>query len=510
MGFLLRQIGQTFFLLYPDSYRYLWQAESIRTNQPLALEQGNFHLGYSFLTAVASIFIKKVEDAAHFVSFTTGVLAIPLIYFLAKEIFFSKKIGILASLFLAGSFNHSAWSGFVLAETSAIFFLLLAWVLLKLKKPFWAGLAQAMSIACRIEYVLLALPTLVFFLISKKTHRQTLYYLSGLGLPLLIFILTIRPEVSLIKNVLFFRSATIACLILSVFCFLRPKNWLTKIAQLIPLSLLAYSILLIPFRATNYLLSWDLRILKAWGDFALSDPLLVFLGLAGLALVISEKPRVGFFFFASTLPLFLLYQQANPVMHRYLVHLVPILAISAGYFTVKVYQWSRLTAKRVRPIIFNPAFSLAICLFVFGLLLPIKFVSANWHPEENYEQLAAYRVEKIIQKHNLEETTILITFSVAPYAFYTKLPVLRIAQTNPFIKPDSLEEKELALVVVDEAVRDQRPEFTLFAMKNLEPFLIEKSFINAPYLYSNYQYYPEKQVRIYLLPTAELEQLLEL
>jgi len=203
----------------------------------------------------------------------------------------------------------------------------------------------------------------------------------------------------------------------------------------------------------------------------------------------------------------LLYQQANPIMHRYLVHLVPILAISAGYFAVEAFQWARLASKKIRPIIFNPVFSLVISLFVFGLLLPIKFVSADWYPEENYEKLAAYRVEKIIQKHNLEEKTVLVTFSVAPYAFYTKLPVLRIAQTNPFIKTDSLE-KELALVVVDEAVRDQRPEFTQWAEKNLKSFLIEKSTINAPYFYADYSYYSEKPVEIYLLPIIELKNLI--
>jgi len=428
---------------------------------------------------------------------------------LAKEIFQSEKTGLFASLFLASSFNHSTWSGFVLAETSAIFFLLLAWVLIKREKTFWAGLAQAISISCRMEYALLVLPTLVFFF-SKKTRAKTFSYLLGLGLPFLTLAQITDTSGLLLRKALSYPSVIALCLLLSALCLLKPKNWLTKISRLGFLVWLGYSILLIPTRATGNPLSWDVRTLKAWGDFALSDPLLVFLGLAGLALIINEKPRVGFFFFASTLPLFLLYQQANPIMHRYLVHLVPILTLSAGFFTVKAYQWSRLAARRIRPIVFNPAFSLLICLFVFGFLLPIKFVSASWHPEENYEQLAAYRVEKIIQTHQLEETAVLVTFSIAPYAFYTKLPVLKIDKTNPFVKSDSLEEKELALVVVDEAVRDQRPEFAQWAEKNLEPFLIEKSFINTSYLYANYQYYPEKPVEIYLLPIVELEQLLKL
>jgi len=376
--------------------------------------------------------------------------------------------------------------------------------LIKKEKPFWAGLAQAISIACRIEYALLVLPTLVFFF-SKKSRSKILPFLPGLSLSLLILTQITDTSGLLLRKVLSYPLAIALCLLLSVLCFLKPKNWLTKIAQLGLLGWLSYSVLLIPTRALDNPLSWDLRTLKAWGDFALSDPLLVFLGLAGLALVISEKPRVGSFFFASTLPLFLLYQQSNPIMHRYLVHLVPILALSAGYFAVEALQWSRLAAKRIRPIIFNPAFSLAICLFVFGLLLPIKFVSATWHPEENYEKLAAYRVEKIIQTNELQETTVLITFSVEPYTLYTKLPVLRIAETNPFISPDSLEEKGLVLVVVDEAVRDQRPEFAQWAEKNLQQFLLEKSFINAPYLYANYQYYPEKPVEIYLLPISELK-----
>lgn len=507
-GFLLRQIAQTSFLLYPDSYRYLWQAENIRTNQSLALEQGNFHLGYSFLTAIASIFIKNIEDAARFVSFTTGFLAIPLVYFLTKEFFSSKKIGVLAGLFLAGSFNHSVWSGFVLVETSAIFFLLLAWVLLKKEKPFWAGLAQVASIACRIEYILLVLPTLAFFLIAKRNYRKIISYFLGLSLPLLILIQITNSSGLLFKKTASFTSAIVLCFLLSALCFLKPKSWLTKIAQFSLLSWLGYSILLIPTRALNNPLFWDIRTFKSWGDFALSDPLLVFLGLAGLALVIGKKPQIGFFFLASTLPLFLVYQQANPLMHRYLVHLTPILALSAGYFTVKVFRWANLVAKRIRPLIFNPAFSFAICLFVFGFLMPIKFVSAHWHPEDNYERLVAYRLEKIIQKHNLEGATVLVTFSVAPYALYTKLPVLEIAKTNPFIKTDSLEGKNLALVVVDEAVRDQRPEFAQWAEKNLQSFLIEKSFINALYLYADYQYYPEKPVGIYLLTTDELKELL--
>jgi len=437
-------------------------------------------------------------------------LAIPLVYFLAREIFQSEKVGLLASLFFAGSFNHSTWSGFVLSETSAIFFLLLAWVLLKKEKPFWAGLAQAFSISCRIEYALLVLPTLIFFLYSKKSRVKTFSYLLGLVLPLLLLIQIAGLGGFLLKNAISYRLVIALCLSLSALCFLKPRTWLTKITQLIPLGLLAYSILLIPTRATGSLLSWDIRTLKAWGDFALSDPLLVFLGLGGLAIIISEKPRNGFFFFASTFPLFFLYQQANPIMHRYLVHLVPVLALSAGYFTIEAFQWSRLMAKRIRPIIFNPAFSLVIALFVFGFLMPIRFVSAHWHPEENYEQLAAYRVEKIIQKHNLEGATVLVTFSVAPYALYAKLPILEIAKINPFIKTDSLEGKNLALVVVDEAVRDQRPEFAQWAEKNLQLFLIEKSTINTPYLYADYQYYPEKPVGIYLLPITKLKQLLEL
>ncbi len=515
-GFLLRQKSQTSFLLYPDSYRYLWQAEGLFKDQSVALEQGNTHLGYSFLSAITGFFTKNIESAARSVSFAAGVLAIPLIYLLAQEIFQSKKIGILASLFLASSFNHSVWSGFILSETAAIFFLLLAWVLLKKEKPFWAGLAQVVSISCRVEYALLVLPALAFFLFRRLQgdfDRREIFtyfftYFLGLGLPFLILVRITDIDGFFFKNGFPYPLAIILCFFLSALCFSKSKGWLIKIAQLAPFALLAYSVFLIPFRATNNLLPWDIRVLKGWGDFMLSDPLLVLLGLAGLSLVISKKPRVGFFFLASTMPLFLVYQQANPIMHRYLVHFTPILALSAGYFTVKFFQWLHSTSKRIRPVFFNPAFSLIICFFLFGFLLPIKLVSADWHPEENYERLVAYRVEKIIQSRNLKETTVLVTFSVAPYAFYTKLPVLRIAKTNSFIETDLLNEKESVLVVVDEAVRDQRPEFVQWAEENLESFLIEKSFINLLYFYADYSYYPERSMDVYLLPTIELEDLL--
>lgn len=508
-GFIMRLKSITSFYLYPDTYRYLLGAQNILDSKAVGSSEGIVHIGFSYLIALGSFITDNVETAARLVSFSAGVLTIPLIYYCAKKIFNSQNVGVLASLVFAGSFSHSTWSGFVLSETSAIFFLLLAWALLLREKPFLAGLAQVISISCRMEYALLVLPTLIFFLDFREKRGQLLRYLLGLGVPSLVFVSFIKFNNLFIDRIISYQLAIISSLIFSLLIFVlkgKRKANLTKITNLGLLMVLLYSLLLIPTRMMGGFFPSDLWILKAWGDFALSDPILVYLGVAGLALVVWKKGNLVFFFLASTVPLFLAYQRINPISSRYLVHLTPILAMASGYFIVKAYKSLTLAAKKIRPIVFRPAVSFIFSIFIFAILLPVKFVSAQWHPEENYEKLTAYRVQKIIEEYQLIDKASIITFSTDSYSFYTNLPTQKIEKAPPYFSLENVDpSSKMVLIVVDEAVRDQRSDFVDFAEESLKPYLVERSSINSNYFYANYSYFPDKPMEIYLIHIDELK-----
>ena len=539
LGLLLRIINLSKFNIYPDSYVFLLMTKNIVELSPVGSlgPNGMFNelqfgwitrLAYPLLIIPLNAISHNLEFSARTVSIVLAVLSIPLIFLLVTKLFDSRRMGIVASFLLAISFTHVAWSGFVMAETTAIFFILLSLVftVYGIKRASFdfgnfydvlAGIFAALAIITRPEYFFLVLPILFLLTVDSKHYwGRVLTFLSSLfSLLTIISVATyfMREQLSALPKVIPSYSALIIAstvLLLLITVLTRKKiggrqktlSVLKTIAAFFTLSLFVYVYLQLIF-GEKIFPYWS-KTLTATRIFAQYDFLIVILGALGIVYLLFDKKysHIGFFALLYIMPLAVLYNQVNPLSYRYSVHHLPVLIIAGSFLIINLADLIKRKLQNASPKISSPIVSFVILLAVFVSLFQIK-ISADsmtgWIPEISYEKKAAMKVAKIMEDKNIPKDTVLITFFVEPYYIYTNKSTGSVYLEYPYIPLKDFPSSKPILIVVDEALRDQRPSFAKFVKRNLSSFEVDRFWVGTPYALETYQKEEKEPVILYYL-----------
>src|SRR6185503_7616352 len=113
------------------------------------------------------------------------IAAIPLAYLFLVSTLRSRISGLLGALLLALSYNSAVWGGFILSDTTGVFFMFLTlWLFFRnLEKDrqladwrdLLTGAAFALAVLSRYEYLVLLIPcSLIFFMQSPRPISRQL------------------------------------------------------------------------------------------------------------------------------------------------------------------------------------------------------------------------------------------------------------------------------------------------------------------------------------------------
>lgn len=379
LGAWLRIANKSNFLFYPDSYRFLLMARNLQQRFSVTGTLGPrgmpyepaphliFKVGYPILISLFNQFIHNLEQSAQALSLLAGILSIPLMYLLLKRIFDSVSTGIFGAFILAFSFTHTAWSGFALSETLAVFFILgsLVFVFSGLKQnlpeylnraDILAGIFAAFAILTRSEYLLLVLVILPLFIIKTEPYwGRVLTFLSvTVGLITLAIIMTVPARNQIVTLLAEWKSqlmligiaflALIVLMVLSKYKIIYPR----KISYLPPLYLISFLIAVfatylyaqIFFESIGVILPYS-QFFTAIKIFARYDFLLFLTAMLGIIYLIfdSRYSYVGVWIMAYLFILAISYQRINILSYRYTFHFLPPLVISSSFFLSRASDW---------------------------------------------------------------------------------------------------------------------------------------------------------------------------
>jgi hypothetical protein len=355
LAVILRIKNWSNFHLYPDTYKYLLAAKG---------GGGWQKVSFTGLIYLFNLVFKNPELSGHLVSFFAGLAAIPLVYFVLKK-FISSRAGLFGALLLAVSFSHVVFSGFILPDTTAICFYLIA--LLFVDNPFFSGLFILVSALAREEYILLFLPTLILIWFRSKEKRKIVSFLVWLA-P--IFFL------------LFFDQSYRQTLALG----LHFKGGLTFFVA----------------------------------DFALINFAVVLFGVTGIFTFIFNKKYKPYIIFSIVYAaiLLLVYLTQNPANWRYNIHLILPLTIPAVLLLDSAICRFRpgRTLGYIIPV-------LAISLLIGQTILSLNGLSNL--PNQSYETISALRVKQMVLENHLQPNRVLASFAEA-YQYYLGLPAEKI------------------------------------------------------------------------------------
>ena len=295
-GFFLR--------FYSLSQQSLWIDEGFSINAAIQtlkyaiprLESGFVYGGGIINTYFMAFFIKIFNDsifASRFVSLIFGILSIIITYLLGKEVY-SKKIGIIAALFVTFSSIEIAWSRQARMYSQLQFFFLLS----------------------------------LFLFFKFSNNKKLKYFISTLVLTL-VTIFTHSLGFSLI-------------LIYLVYFILNYKDFKFIFTNkfLIPLFILSIPfiyLLIVSFTDYNYI--YVNYFLKYIYFLRFSHEILFYFSLIGMIISIWEFKKSSFLFISFFIPLLILSFFIFLMHYRYLFFILPILFIFAAYLIVFISNY---------------------------------------------------------------------------------------------------------------------------------------------------------------------------
>lgn len=553
LGAWLRITNKSNFLFYPDSYRFLIMARNLQqhfsvmgTLGPggMPYEPGPyfvFRVGYPVFILLFDQFMHNLEQSAQILSLLAGISSIPLMYLLTKRIFDSTSAGIFGAFILAFSFTHTAWSGFALSETLAMFFILASLVFvfsgLTQNLPEYlnradilAGIFAAFAILTRSEYLLLVLVILPLFIIKTEPYwGRVLTFLSiTMSLITLAIIMTVPARNQIVTLLAEWKSQliliTIAFLALIVLMILTKRKTIypKKASYLLPLYLISFLIAVfvtylyaqIFFESIGVILPYS-QFFTAIKIFARYDFLLFLTAMLGIIYLIfdSRYSYIGIWIMAYLFILAISYQRINILSYRYTFHFLPPLVISSSFFISRVSDWvvepTEQSSLRKNWLKASLVCLLAILVVSWQVSVSLKSMK-GWYSPVSYEQVSAAKVREIIKARQLSRDVIILSRLAEPYAYYTGKSVWRIDQEYPYILFFSqFPTKKPVLIVLDESVHRLAPKFAEFVQKNLSSFEIEAFFTGIPFHFGRYRYPEINPVRLYYLPAETLKDLLK-
>lgn len=463
------------FNLYSDSYKFILAAEKIGRRmdfKPFRLGPNGmiyselqetlfFKWLYPVLIAALKTFGIESFTAAHLISFTCGLLAIPAIFLLIKEFYNTKgakannRIAVITLSVLLFSGSRLLWSSIIVSDTlNLLLITLFLWILLG-ERVSISGLLLALAIFNKPENIILIIPALITFKKSSELRELS-------GIPKSKFSTRIAAK--------FLLATTLPLIFLysMIFIIIRPD----------PLSIIKPALNQITY--PRFLIS-TLGI----------DGLTILAGVSGLIALIIKKNRKGVVIALSALLLAIIYYIHNPYQERYLVALLPMLCVGADYSINWIYD---LLIKRAgRSWLISAGFVL-ILLSLGTFQLKTAF---NSLPKMDYEQELALKV-KAIAANTLppEEKPTLITQRVEPYYLFTRFSTHKFLNPRPHI-PHIPQPK---IVIIDEGVRLARPEVAEYFETNYPNQKIAEIPTESEFRTTTKKYKPQKPVELYLIP----------
>lgn len=518
LGILLRYHALSPFNIYPDSYQSLIVAQNINTYHSVIGYLGPHGMlypdfigwtrpGFPLLILFITLFTNNIIQSAQTISFFLGVLTIPLSFFLTKTIFRSTRIGLCGALLLAISFHHSVWGGFIMTETTGIFFLTLFLLSFlkdireinnkKTKNPHIRkeeiinGILFSLAVLTRYEYVLLLFPISMMLFLTKKQplQRIIIFILTSFSI-IALFIVILSPTLSfdiyLLKQIKHFWPLLLVYAIAFPLLIFLTKRLLQKI-----IDGLLYSLIVL------FIASFFKDDLSGYNAFILLDFFLVGIFLIGTFFLRKIQPLLIVFILTAITIMGIVYYRVNPTMDRYLTHLIPFLLIPGSvalnklFFIQKVNKW-----KILRQTLFISLILIQTLITYHGF----RYLHDNSWFRQNYEETAAKKLEPYVSKNML-----LITAQPEPYFLITGLSTRSIIDRYPFVIQDTISPKQQIVIINDMGMHTYFPQFTQYITKYLSTYQKETFWINERYHITHLSNKETVPVTIYVLSWKDFQ-----
>lgn len=537
---LIPIIGVTLFLrlhtispfkIYPDAYQNLLVARTIFDYQSVVGFLGTQGMLYPdifmWTRPIYALFILAgtvlgvdISMSAQMLAFIFGILAIPLAYLFLRKLFYSELAGIAGALLLGLSYNHAVWSGFIMTETTGVFFMLLFLYLLittiqskqyKLMSAL-TGMVFAVAVLTRYEYVIIAIPTVLLLATQLKEPKRALGLFSLTALCIFLLVgFHLYPMHSLFsiiwiqfQELLIYGGLILGISILifiAIHVFPHSKQRLAHILRPIALTTLwLFSALLLFQILFLNADSWVSQQLSFVRNFVQHDFFISMFALIGYtSLLRNHKQHMfGYISLVSVVLLGCIYYQINPDMERYTTHLLPFLLIPASYGVMIIFQHNK------KP--FVPA--------LFGILLILQgFIShqglhvlmqPSWF-QTSYEELSAQKLKLYLKDPN----TVIIASMPEPYYLETRHTVHSLTPQYPFLYIPSSLDDHTVIVVEDMGMHEYFPEFVAFLHEELRDKRVARYTIGQSFHSTNIVKKEQYPVILYQLRLKDMRKKIE-
>lgn len=522
LGVFIRLPNISPYKFYPDSYQNLVVAKNITVYKSVAGALGENGMSYPpyfmwsrpvypLFINLTNLIINDLTRSAQITAFLFGVLSIAGMYFLNLQIFKNKYAGLAGAFLAAISFNYTIWSGYIMSDTSGIFFLVLFLNSLIYILPKKSKLANASDIICgilfslavfsRYEYLILGIPA-VFLLLIKKAGSEKLINLAvGFLLASSIILAALFPVAETITLVYEqskdFLLIALSGILLFPFLYKYGVKIFYKFSNAIRIFFMVIAVFtLIQFFYTSVNPNFQLPLFVGLGNFLRSDPLISFFAFLGLALMINNPKQkvITLFLVVSVLIMEVIYFKLNPLQQRYHSHILVFLIVPA--------------VQAIRHFLENSTKRKLFAYMIVGLLVLIVFqINAtfngirNWHNgdwfNKSYEETSAISVKDTLNGREM-------IFAALPeaYFYFTNVPTRGISETYPYIYLGGLEANREVVIVRDMAMRDIFPGFSEYIDSHLQTFKKNSIKTSTNYRYRDYSEEETYPVEVYKLKVS--------
>lgn len=531
LGTYVRFVNISPYKFYPDSYQNLVVAKNITTYGSVAGALGERGASYPpyfmwsrptypLFINLTNYFAKDLTGSAQIVSFIFGVLTLPAIYFLAKEIFGNRIPGLIAVFLLAVSFNHTVWGGFIMSESTGIFFSTVYFALLffviKKKSEFtdvkelFTGAILSLAVYSRYEYLMYLVPTIYLLLTRKFWKVKLINILIGFTITSLIIFALIFPPLDTLRLFIdqtktFMLLGFGALVLLMVFKYLYKILFSSFIKANFPkyFSVLFYLLSVVFILLTIF--NFEIPYFTGLSNFIKTDFLISVLGMAGVGYLFYKKEKVslGIFVVILLVTMGVVYYRVNPLQQRYNTHSIVFFIIPAVYFLTHFYEYLKRGNSRL--------------LKVYSLFLAVAFATQmyqtylgfrNWNDgdwtRESYEEASAKKLEIYLNPQEF-----LIASMPEPYFYFTSHPTRSLSSDYPFVYTKDLPPEQDLVIVNDMGMTDIFPGFAAFIADNLSDYKYQEYKVESNYRYRTYRVEDSKPVTIYRLKVKQLNQLVD-
>lgn len=528
-GSFLRLNNISPFKIYPDSYQNLLVAKNISDYHSVVGYLGPNGMlfpdffawtrpAYALLINFFTFFTNDMTLSGQIIAVFLGVMTLPLTYFFIKQIFHKISYALAGTVILAFSFNHTVWSGFLMTETTGIFFMILfLWSFfasLERKtyvanpQDFLIGVLFSFAVMTRYEYCVIALPVIFLTLTNKRAALPRLFTIFlAFFFICVVFTLLLFPVQSSITVIVSELNDMLAIAgFLFIFFLLLvllnkhiPQRVLNVLKHtrdklvLVPLWIIAILLILQIFVGSTILLWKEFYSLR---NFILYDFVISIFSFIGLTIMLQKTTmkNLGIFVIFSLATLGYIYYKVNPEMDRYMTHLIPFFLIPASYGLAHVLKTKKI-------------FLFVIVIILLLLQGVLTFHGLRLSQDSSWFRIAyEEKAAKILKKYlpNQQDTLIIVALA-EPYYYNLQTSTHSITNTYPYIYLDDSLNKQTVFLVLDMPMHEIFPNFSHFVTNNLQTYKVTEFWVQEKYHYIHTIYQEKYPVVLYKMTVGELK-----